>query len=121
MKVIIFVMIALTTFAPYLKANSEVDKLGKSIKPILHGTAWEMSTDWRSITLIRRNCNFLNSVSLPTGPDDDKTWEKYSFITDYRITITFDTKLTDAEYQQQRELKQRFITERTRGLLDGTK
>ena len=48
-------------------------------------------------------------------------WKELSFTTDYRISITFDTKLTDAEYRDQCELKERLIRERAKGLPERSK
>lgn len=120
MKLVIFIMISLTTFVPYLQAVQEIDNLVKNIKPIIQETSWALSTDIHSITLVCKKCQFLNLMSHPGGTDEE-IWKKYSITAGYRISISFDSKLNDAEYQQLKEIKKRFIAERTKGETPGTK
>jgi hypothetical protein len=98
-----------------------LDVLVEKIREEVPGVEWKIAKDWRSITLTRKTVQFLNPVSLPAVTLEDEWWKEYSFTSDYRITITLDTKLTQVEYDGLLQLKRKLTSERTAGLSRNTK
>ena len=98
---------------------TEIDKIASQIQAVLAGPGWQITQDWKSITVIRTNVQFLNPLQLPYGINDQELWKTRSFTSSYRITITFDTKLTQSEYDDIAKLRHDLIAKRTAGLKPG--
>jgi hypothetical protein len=96
-------------------AGAELDALEGKIRKELPGSEWQLVKDWRTITIFHHNVRFLNPINPPLGWSDDQLWNKLSFTSDYRITITLDSKLTQSEYDELFRLKNKLTTERTSG------
>jgi len=102
-------------------ATDDFDSLVGKIRIELSGTDWQIVTDRNSITLTTTNVQFLYQVSLPLGMPEKELWDRFSVRSDYRITITFDTKLTQEEYDDLFRLRRTFTAKRTAGLDPRTK
>ena len=109
--VIAFLLLSLR----FVNATPELDTLEQNIRATLRTSEWGLTKDWRSITLVRKNVQFLNPISLPPSSEDE-LWKEYSFISDYRITITLDTKLTQSEFDELVRVKRVLATQRTGGI-----
>ena len=96
----------------------EIDSFLLKIRAELTESEWEVATDFFSITLTKKGVQFLNPISVGTTP---QAWRRYSFTADYRITITFDTRLTQAEYEKLLRVKQELVAHRIQGLSTNTK
>jgi hypothetical protein len=96
-------------------ASPELDVLEGKIRTELPGSEWQLVKDWRTITISHHDVRFLNPISLPFGWPDDQLWNKLSFTSDYRITITLDSKVTQSEYDELLRLKMKLTAERTAG------
>ena len=101
--------------------SEEVDELEEFIREVVADGEWVLTQDVRSVTLTRKNVRLLNPVSLPFGKSEDAIWNEFSFESDYRITVTFDTKLSQSEYDAIADLREKFIAKRTQGIAKGSK
>lgn len=109
------VAFALTSLTSTSVAYPIVDELVKKLAPTAEEGGWTISSDWRSVTLIREKTKLLNPFGLPALTPEDELWDEYGFETAFRITITFEPKLKDSEYTRLKELKALFLGERTQG------
>jgi len=84
----------------HANGNPELTVIEREIRSLLDGSDWEISRDPSGLTLIKRGVTLLNPMSAAlSGPDDD-IWLKYSFKSDYRITVTVGPKITDDDYSE---------------------
>lgn len=120
MKTSLCVVLFLTLRMGLCFAMPELDALESKIRAELPGTEWQIVKDWRSITVTRSNVQFLNPISLPPATESE-LWNQYSFTSDYRITITLDTKMTQSEYLDLLRVKQNWTAQRTAGMSHNTK
>lgn len=96
----------------YCNATPELDALDDSLKGEALGEEWQILKDWRSITLTRKQVQFLNPIGLPAFETEDELFKEFSFTCDYRITITLDDKLTQSEYEELFRLEHKLTAER---------
>jgi hypothetical protein len=82
----------------------------------LAGGGWEVTTDFSAITIVRRHLRCLHDFQLPTGSSDEEKWKEYSFESNYILTITFDTELTQQEYDLLYTTKTNLMANRLRGI-----
>ncbi|QQL44603.1 hypothetical protein [Sulfuriroseicoccus oceanibius] len=84
----------------HASGNSELTVIEREIRQVIDKSDWEISRDPSGLTLIRRGVTLMNPKSAAfSGPDED-IWLKYSFKSDYRITITVGPKITEDDYRE---------------------
>ena len=104
----------------FCRATPELDSLEGKIRAALPGSEWQIVKDWRSISIVRTNVQFLNPIGLPTLSEAE-LWNRYAFRSDYRMTIVLGTRLTQSEYDELFTLKRSFTAKRTAGKDPATK
>ncbi len=110
-----------TAFGLALIINRACASESEIIERIQHevaGPGWQITADLSSVTLIHTNVQFLNPINPPTGIgiDEEQTWKELSSTNNYRITILFESKLSQVEYDQVSALRDELIANRTKGL-----
>jgi hypothetical protein len=118
MKSPLYAVVFLTLATSLCHAQTELDDLEGKIRAQLRGTGWGIVKDWDSITVTKTNVQFLNRNQLPVLAEEE-LWKQYSFTSDYRITITFDTKLTYPEFEEILRVKRDLTVRRVAGLKKG--
>ena len=100
----------------------QFDGLVTKISEQLVGGGWQITTDRRSIILVRRGVRLLFDVSLGLpGTSAEEKWNKFSVESDYMVRISFDSELKQEEYDLLTDLKAKMVTDRLRGLDPRTK
>ena len=92
-------------------ATNMID-LVKLIEAKAASNDWVVTKDFQSITLTKKKVLILNSIQLPPWPED-KIWNELSSQSDFRITINWDTLLSQYEYENLSILRNNFIIRRT--------
>ena len=111
----------LVLFHGLSQATPELDTLAASIREEVTEAEWQIVIDWKSISLIRKKVQFLNPISLPPVESEEQWWKQRAFTSDYRITVTLDTKLSQEEHDELCRAKQGLIAKRTEGTEPGTR
>ena len=93
-----------------------LEELAAKIEPELVGGGWEMTVDFQSVTLIRRDVQVLYDLQIGLGVSEEEKWAKHSFRENYRITILLDSKMSQAEYDTLRRVRDELVAQRTKGL-----
>lgn len=115
MKILLHFCVCLVLNMTLARATPELDALEDKIRAAAPGPEWKILKDWHSITLSRKSVQFLNPISLPGSILVDEIWKEFAFTSDYRITVTLDTKLTQSEYDRLVRLQHSLKSERTAG------
>jgi hypothetical protein len=103
------------------QATPDLDALEERVRTALSGPEWQIVKDLQSITLMRTNVQFLNPISLPVGRSEEERWRRFSFRSDYRITIRLGTKMTQAEYDDLSAVQRELTIRRTAGFPTNSK
>ena len=111
----LLVFFALTSGLCQTAPDGALDGLARKIQASLSGPEWQIVKDFSSISVIRTNVQFLNGMQLPPGDLED-LWKASSFTSDFRITIRFEPKLNQSEYDMLARLRRDVIAKRAVGL-----